>query len=81
MLRALSGGSFFLKRGLDPSNILSELLDLISLTLMELQETQQYQGEMSWEGEGVGFHSLDMVYDYEGKVVTLEELECYTPHI
>lgn len=22
-----------------------------------------------------------MVYDYEGKVVALEELECYTPHI
>lgn len=50
---------------------------------MELQETQQYRGanEASWEGGSVGFHSLDMVYDYEGKVVTLEELECYAPHI
>lgn len=50
---------------------------------MELQETQQYQGanEVSWKGEGVGFHSLDMVYGYEDKVVTLEELEHYTPHI
>lgn len=50
---------------------------------MELQETQQYQGanEVSWEGGRVGFHSLDMVYDYEGKVVTWEELECYAPHI
>lgn len=50
---------------------------------MELQETQQYQAasEVNRKGEGVGFHSLDMVYDYEDKVVTLEELERYTPYI
>jgi hypothetical protein len=56
---------------------------LLALNLMELQETQQYQAasEVNRKGEGVGFHSLDMVYDYEDKVVTLEELERYTPYI
>lgn len=54
---------------------------LLALNLTELQVTQQYQGasEVSREGEGVRFHSLGMVYDYEGKVVTLDELEHYTP--
>lgn len=36
-------------------------------------------GELA--GGGAGFHSVDMVHDYKGKVVTLEELEPYTTHL
>lgn len=82
-------GSSSLKMGLDPPSALNEqncwaltfLGKLLGIKPNKVVRGSEIPGCL-W-GElgrgGLGFQSLDMVYDYKGKLTTLEGLEHSTP--